>query len=94
MQTSHPATHAFIKLADTFGQDLTTPVKLLIMAPTQEDGTTLDITGNKAWSIATCHMLQSLAHNVTSALVAQGLPQRSRAEGLLGHATPSPRRPP
>lgn len=27
MQTTHPATHAFIKLGNTFGQDLSTPVR-------------------------------------------------------------------
>eukprot|EP00962_Isochrysis_galbana_P056582 scaffold28621_cov107-Isochrysis_galbana.AAC.1 len=28
MQSTHPATDAFIKLGDTFGQDLSTPVRL------------------------------------------------------------------
>ncbi|EOD27993.1 hypothetical protein EMIHUDRAFT_366429, partial [Emiliania huxleyi CCMP1516] len=66
MQTTHPATKAFISISNIYGQelttpsdrkylDLTTPVQLLIMAPSQK------AMASREWSLATCHMLQDLA---------------------------------
>mmetsp|Transcript_2153 Transcript_2153/g.5933 ORF Transcript_2153/g.5933 Transcript_2153/m.5933 type:complete len:790 (+) Transcript_2153:1049-3418(+) len=68
MQTTHPATHAFIKLGNTFGQDLSTPVMLLILAPSKE------AMASREWSLATCHMLGQLAEDVTVEMARQGYP--------------------
>lgn len=66
MQTTHPATHAFIKLGNTFGQDLSTPVFLLVLAPSKE------AMASREWSLATCHMLQNMALDVTAEMSRQG----------------------
>mmetsp|Transcript_37475 Transcript_37475/g.117388 ORF Transcript_37475/g.117388 Transcript_37475/m.117388 type:complete len:1067 (-) Transcript_37475:218-3418(-) len=66
MQTTHPATNAFISISNIYGQDLTTPVQLLIMAPSQK------AMASREWSLATCHMLQNLATKVTDRMHEEG----------------------
>mmetsp|Transcript_11527 Transcript_11527/g.37920 ORF Transcript_11527/g.37920 Transcript_11527/m.37920 type:complete len:1082 (-) Transcript_11527:42-3287(-) len=66
MQTTHPATKAFISISNIYGQDLTTPVQLLIMAPSQK------AMASREWSLATCHMLQDLATKVTDRMHEEG----------------------
>jgi len=46
--------------------DLTTPVQLLIMAPSQK------AMASREWSLATCHMLQDLATKVTDRMHEEG----------------------
>jgi len=79
MQSTHPATDAFIKLGDTFGQDLSTPVMLLILAPSKE------AMASREWSLATCHMLVQLAADVTAEMARVGYPEyKMEARDLSG----------